>query len=186
MFDLLVTIPDEQKVFLGAVRTAMQHYFGADQKRIDHALQVCRYVNELLAYIDAEPVLALTSAYLHDIGIHEAERRHGSNAGNWQELEGPPVAIAILTELGADASLIERVAEIVGKHHTSNGVDAPEFRILWDADAMVNFSGALAGKADAQIEKILHRHMVTEPGLRIARKLFMKDAESLRQWPTDN
>ena len=145
-----------------------------------------RYAQDLLAYIEADPVLTLTAAYLHDIGIHEAERKHGSNAGNWQELEGPPIARAILAELDADASFIDAVAEIVGNHHTAGAVDSPEFRILWDADALVNFAGVLSSKTDEQIEEILHKHMVTEPGFRMARKLFMTDAESHRIWPIDN
>jgi hypothetical protein len=181
MFDLLVKPNAEQKSFLAAVRAGMESYFGADRRRIEHALQVYVYARELLSYIEADTVVTLTAAYLHDIGIHEAERKHGSHAGNWQELEGPPVARAILADLDAGAELIEKVAEIVGNHHTPGAVDAPEFRILWDADALVNFAGVLSDKSDAQIENILNKHMVTEAGFRIARRLFMRDAESHRR-----
>jgi putative nucleotidyltransferase with HDIG domain len=154
----------------------MEHYFGADQKRIDHALQVCSYAEELLAYIEADPVLTLSAAYLHDIGIPEAERKHGSSAGSWQEVEGPPVARAILMDLGADRLFIELVAEIVGNHHTSRAVDSSAFRILWDADALVNFSEVLPEKTAQQIEALLRRHMVTEPGFQLALKLFLKES----------
>lgn len=172
MFNLIVKPTSEQKLFLARVRAAMEDYFGDDQKRIEHALQVCRYAEELLTFIDADPVLTLTSAYLHDIGIHEAERKHGSTAGNWQELEGPAIAVEILAELDADLALITLVAEIVGKHHTERAVDSPEFRILWDADALVNFADVLPSRSAEQVESILHKHMVTEPGLRMARQLF--------------
>ncbi len=178
MFDLLVNISPKQKVFLSAVRAAMEQCFGADQRRIDHALQVSRYAGKLLPYIEADPVLTLTSAYLHDIGIHEAERKHGSNAGNWQELEGPPIASAILAELGAECRFIELVAEIVGNHHTSCAVDSAEFRIIWDADALVNFAEVLPAKSAEQVEALLRRHMVTEAGFQIARKLFLEEGKS--------
>ncbi len=177
MFDLLVKPSPAQKSFLEAVRAGMENYFATDRRRIDHALQVCRYARDLLTYIEADTVLTLTAAYLHDIGIHEAERKHGSSAGNWQELEGPPVAMALLSQLGAEDDLIEKVAEIVGNHHTPGAVDSPEFRILWDADALVNFAGGFATKTDGQIEAILHRHMVTEAGFRMARKRFLADQE---------
>lgn len=186
MFNLVVKTSHAQETFLSAVRAAMVQYFGADRKRIEHAVQVCTYAQDLLAYIEADPVLTLTAAYLHDIGIHAAERKHGSNAGNWQELEGPPIARAILGKLDADACFIDAVAEIVGHHHTAGAIDSPEFRILWDADALVNFAGVLSHKNDEQIEAILHKHMVTEPGFRMARKLFMEGAESHRIWPIDN
>ncbi len=177
MFNLLVKISPEQKTFIARVRAAMVQYFAADQRRIEHALQVCRYAEELLTYIDADPVLTLTAAYLHDIGIPEAERKHGSCAGNWQELEGPPIATALLAELDAEASFIELVAEIVGNHHTSCGVDSPGFRIIWDADALVNFAEVLPSKSAEQIENILKNHMVTEPGFKMARKLFLADGK---------
>lgn len=186
MLNLLLKIPAEQKAFLDNVRAAMQRYFGDDQQRIDHALQVYRHAEELLAFIEADPLVALTSAYLHDIGIHEAQRKHGSNAGNWQEIEGPPIAAQILAELNAGTAFVDQVTEIIGKHHTRGGVDSPEFRIIWDADALVNFVGALPAKNDEQIEALLRSHMVTAPGFRIARRLFMQDAESHQQWPPVN
>lgn len=182
MFNLLVKIPVEQESFLEKVRAAMECSFGDDQKRVDHALQVFRYAKELLIFIEADPVLTLTAAYLHDIGIHEAERKHGSNAGRWQELEGPPIAASILAELGAEATFIDLVTGIIGHHHTRGGVDSPEFRIVWDADAMVNFAGALTSRTDEQVEEILRNHMVTAPGFSLARKLFMTDAEGHRRW----
>ncbi len=181
MLNLLVNTSPEQKAFLAKVRLAMEQYFGEDQRRIDHALQVTRYAEEILAYIEADPVLTLTSAYLHDIGIPEAERKHGSNAGNWQELEGPPVTRDLLARLGSEPSFVEQVADIVGHHHTSCGVDSPEFRVIWDADALVNFAEVLPEKSKEQIENILQDHMETEAGFRIASRIFIQDTESHRR-----
>ena len=178
MFHVIVKMDAGQKAFLAQVRDAMQDYFGADQRRIDHALQVSCYAEELLSYIDADPVTTLAAAYLHDIGIHEAERKHGSSSGKWQEIEGPPIARKILASLDADEPLTGQVAAIVARHHTRNGVDSPEFRVIWDADALVNFAEVLPSKSAEQIEGLLQGHMVTEPGFRIARKIFIKDTES--------
>ena len=181
MFNIIVKMDTEQQAFLAEVREAMQGYFGADQRRIDHALQVSLYAEELLAYVDADPVITIAAAYLHDIGIHEAERKHGSSSGKWQEIEGPPIAREILAGLAAEEALTEQVAAIVASHHTRNGVDSPEFRIIWDADALVNFAEVLPSKSEAQIEGLLQGHMVTEPGFRIARRIFIKDTESHRK-----
>lgn len=175
MHHLLVKLSAPQGAFLDQVRAAMMSYFALDQRRIDHALQVADYALQLLPYIDADPVLTLTAAYLHDIGIPEAERKHGSSAGHWQELEGPPVARMLLSGLAAESCFMESVAEIVGKHHTFAAIDSAEFRILWDADALVNFAGVLTGKTRQQGENILQKHMVTEAGFRLARQLFLKD-----------
>lgn len=154
------------------VRAAMEAYFGADARRIDHALQVTTYAQELLAFIDADPIVTLSAAYLHDIGIPAAERKYGSCAGPYQEELGPPVAREILERLGAPEALVETVCTLVGRHHTPGGVDSPEFRILWDADALVNLAEVVPGKTPEQIRTILDRSMVTEPGYRRALSLF--------------
>jgi len=159
----------------------MENYLGADRRRIDHTLQICRCAEELLTYIEADPVQTLTAAYLHDIGIHYAERKHGSSSGNRQEMEEQSVARAILAKLDAGDGLIERVVEIIANQRIVGAVDSPEFRILWDADALVTFAEDLAMKTDEQIEVILHRHMVTEPGFRMARKRFLTDSEKHRK-----
>lgn len=175
MFNLIVKVSTAEKAFLETVRVAMEEYFGEDQRRIDHALQVSLYARELLSYIDADPVQTLTAAYLHDIGIPEAERKHGSSAGNFQELEGPAIAKEILEKLGACEALVNPVVEIVGSHHTPAAIDSMEFRVIWDADALVNFASVLHGKSEVHIESVLQGHMVTEAGYRMARNLFLKD-----------
>jgi HD superfamily phosphodiesterase len=172
---VISTISPEQQAFLCTVKAAMKVCFGRDERRIAHALAVAGHARRLLDYVEADPVLTMSVAWLHDIGIHEAERRHGSSAGNFQELEGPPIARRLLAELGAAPELVEQVAAIVGRHHTPGGIDSPEFRILWDADALVNFAEVLPGKPAAEVERILHRHMVTEAGYRAARQLFLAD-----------
>jgi HD superfamily phosphodiesterase len=159
--------------FLQQVRQAMEDYFGADARRIAHALQVTAYADELLAYIDADPTVTLTAAYLHDIGIPAAERIYGSCAGPYQEELGPPVARELLSGLGAPAELIETVCAMIGKHHTPGGVDSPEFRIIWDADALVNLDEVVPGKSPEEIRAILAKWLVTEPGYRRALDLYL-------------
>lgn len=160
-------------IFVEKVRRAMEEYFGADARRIAHAHAVAGYARELLAYIDADETVTMAAAYLHDIGIPEAERRYGSCAGPYQEQEGPPVAREILTRLSAPPALVETICALVGAHHTPNGIDSPEFRILWDADALVNLAEILPGKSARQIRPILEKSMVTEPGFRRALVLFL-------------
>ena len=169
----LKPVSSEQRRFLDKVCAAMQAYFGNDQRRIDHALKVASYAEQMLAFIEADAVVAMSAAYLHDIGIPEAERVHGSSAGNWQEIEGPPVARRILRQLEAEPELIERVATLVGCHHTPNGDNSAEFRTLWDADALVNFQAIAEEKSREQMEVIINNHMMTEPGFRMAQNLFL-------------
>ena len=86
------------------------------------------------------------AAVLHDIGILAAERKHGSNAGKFQEIEGPASARPILEGLGVDAERTGHILRIIGSHHSAREIDTPEFRIIWDADRLANIPEELAGK----------------------------------------
>lgn len=78
------------------------------------------------------------AALLHDIGIHEAERRHGSSAGPYQEQEGPAVARPLLREAGADEEESRRVCWLIAHHHSYGAGEDTDFRILLEADFLVN------------------------------------------------
>ena len=117
---------------------AMKRLFGDDQRRIDHALRVLEHAEAILEQYPADRDIVVAAAILHDIGILEAERKHGSSAGKWQEIEGPPVARRILSDLGASKAFTEAVCDIVGNHHSARGSLTPEFDVLWDADWLVN------------------------------------------------
>jgi len=171
----LVRLDSDKEHFLERVCRAMEGYFGSDIRRITHAHDVKNHAANLLCYIDADPVLTIAAAYLHDIGIPESERKYGRCDGKSQEIEGPPVARMLLAGIGADTRLIDSVCELVGHHHTPNAIDSPEFRILWDADALVNLAEVVEGKGDFAIEAILGKALVTEPGYRMARKIYLPD-----------
>ena len=83
-------IKRKEDLFKDRVAVEMKMYFRTDFKRIGHAAKVARYVEQLVHEEKADPAVALAAAYLHDIGVKEAERKHGSNAPEYQELEGPP------------------------------------------------------------------------------------------------
>ena len=137
---------------------AMKREFGNDQKRITHASKVLDHARELLRYEGGDPGVVMAAAILHDIGIHEAEKKHGSSAGVYQEKEGPPIAKRIMKEIGIDHDTIEHVLKIVGSHHSANDIDTLEFRIIWDADWLVNmpdeFPNADRNDLLQKIEKI--------------------------------
>lgn len=169
----LVRLDSGKKNFLKQVCQVMEAYFGTDIRRIAHAHDVEKHAVDLLSYIDADPVVTITAAFLHDIGIPEAERKYGRCDGKSQEIEGPPVARMLLADIGATELLIDSVCELVGNHHTPNAIDSPEFRILWDADALVNLAEVVEGKEDYAIEAILHKALVTEPGYRMAKEIYL-------------
>jgi len=81
----------------------MKNVFAGDQKRIEHTLAVLDYAEQIQQAEGADPFLVKAAAVLHDIGIAEAERKYGSAAGEYQQMEGPPMAEAILKEYNSTA-----------------------------------------------------------------------------------
>jgi putative nucleotidyltransferase with HDIG domain len=117
----------------------MKEYFGQDQGRIRHALRVTQYAGSILQYEgSADRDVAIAAAILHDIGIPEAERKHGSAAGTYQEIEGPPIAKELMCQEGLSEGMIEEVSQIIAHHHTPGVVHTINFSVLYDADVIVN------------------------------------------------
>jgi len=148
---------------------AMQRTFGRDQKRISHALTVLERAKEIMRGEDgADPKVVLAAAVLHDIGIQEAERKHGSAAGRFQELEGPPMAQAIMKDLGLDEDTRDHVAKIIANHHSARDIDTLEFRILWDADWLVNIPEEYPHHTPEKLKALIEKVFKTATGRQIA------------------
>ncbi len=148
----------------------MKIIFGDDRRRIDHALAVLGFAEAILDVEGGDPLTIKAAAILHDIGIPEAERKHGSAAGRFQEIEGPPIARSIMQELGIDEPTIDHVCRIVGSHHSAGGIDTLEFRIIWDADWLVNIPEEHAEMDKVKLRQLAGRVFRTKEGRRLAER----------------
>ena len=158
---------------------AMKREFGEDKERISHALRVLDHAEALLPEVGGSPRVVIAAALLHDIGIQEAERKHGSAAGKFQEQEGPPVALRILENLDFEPESVDHVCRIVGSHHSGGDVDTQEFRIVWDADRLVNIEeGELGDGSPESLEKVINKAFLTDPGRDRAREMFLSQTDS--------
>lgn len=177
----LGTLPEEflkhrEDLLKDRVAVAMKRYFKTDFKRIGHASKVARYAEDIGKKEGADMAVVLCAAYLHDIGITEAERKFNSSAARYQESEGPPIARAILEELGAKEELIDEVCDIVGHHHHPRKNETLNFKALYDADLIVNLE---EGHKDAPMDpeklaSIIAKSFLTETGKIKARQVLLK------------
>ena len=154
------------------IRT-MEDYFNGDMKRVDHAYRVMKNAERLLETEDGDYTIVVAAALFHDIGIHEAKRKHESTSGKYQEIEGPPIARKILTELGYEQSQIDEICEIIAHHHTPGKVLTNNFNILYDADWLVNLGGEFDVEDRDKISSIIERVFLTESGRSIAQELYL-------------
>lgn len=122
-----------------ALANAVSEYFGADTRRIRHAQRTAEIAETILSdKADADPNVVLAAAYLHDIGIKNAETKYGSADAEHQETEGPPVARQILERLDYPEAFIVEVCDIIGHHHHPRNGETVNFKVLYDADQRVN------------------------------------------------
>jgi HD superfamily phosphodiesterase len=141
--------------------------------RIQHFTKVHAYSRLIgqLEGLNQELLFTLeTAAYVHDIGIKPAWVKYGSSAGPYQEELGPEIAEKLLTELNFDPKVIDRVAYLVGHHHTYDKIDGLDYQILVEADFLVNlFEDNLSKEAAQHAYDSIFK---TESGKRICREMF--------------
>ncbi|MHC1697366.1 MAG: HD domain-containing protein [Geobacteraceae bacterium] len=159
---------------LGSIETAMRAYFGSDQRRIDHALRVTGFAGDILKTEEGDRLVVIAAALLHDIGIREAERKYGSSAGNLQEQEGPPVAREILTGLGVAEAVIDEVCEIIASHHSLGEVDTDNFRVIWDADWLVNLGDEFDLRDSEKTLGMIAKIFQTATGRNLAERVYLE------------
>lgn len=182
------TLPEEfltqrDDLLKDRVAVEMKRYFKSDFRRIGHAMRVARYAEQIgkdeqskkfdrKTDEQANLAVILAAAYLHDIGIKDAEKKHGSNAPKYQELEGPPIARAILEKLGAKVDMIDEVCDIVGHHHHPRENETINFKVLYDADLITNLEEDQKEKLEKNEEpigkerlaRIIEKSFLTESG----------------------
>ena len=151
----------------------MTEYFSGDPKRIQHFIKVhsfARYIGLGEKLTEHEQFLLECAALVHDIGIKPAEEKYGECGGKLQEQEGPAPAEKMLTELGYDERDIKRICYLVSRHHTYIDVEGEDYRILLEADFLVNLyeDGLSAEAAKTALEMIFR----TKTGIRICKEMF--------------
>jgi hypothetical protein len=160
---------------------AVKTEFGDDQRRITHALRVFEAAQDLLRREEASPKVVVAAALLHDIGIQAAEEKHGSAAPRYQEQEGPSIARRILEGLDLEEKTIQHVCRIVGSHHSGGDIDTPEFRVVWDADWLVNLPEEHGDLPPEKLRALIEKAFRTDTGRELARKRFLEtDAPAAR------
>ncbi len=154
---------------------AMKAFFGADEKRIKHALAVLDYAKSIHSVESGDPRVVLAAAILHDVGIPASEEKYGSIDGRYQEKEGPPIAREILQRVGMDEPATDHVCDIIADHHSAKRMDTTEFRILWDADWLVNIPNWYKDADEEKLTEVVEKVFKTGKGLAMAREIFLEE-----------
>jgi len=149
----------------------MKRYFGPDLKRVNHALKVVQYAEEILKIEGGHPLVVLGAAYLHDIGIKAAEEKYGSASAEDQEKMGPGIARDILNRLNVQREIVNEICDIIGHHHHPREKETLHFQILFEADWLVNIEEEGFSSDLKKLEEIIEKNFRTLTGKKFAREL---------------
>jgi len=158
---------------IGSVIAAMIDYLGGNIHEIEHMLKVYGYAKAIgeMEKLDEDLQKTLEiAAVVHDIGIPRAMEKYGNDAGPYQEELGPGEAEKLLRKLGCDEKRMERVCFLVGHHHTYAGVDGVDYRILLEADFLVNAANKKLSKENVAAAR--ENFFRTESGIDFLNKAF--------------
>lgn len=119
----------------------MQQFDGGKPSRIQHLTKVHSFAAQIGRKEGLDPETQFTleiTAVLHDIGIKPSKEKYGYCDGKTQEELGPPIAEAMLRPLHVPDHIIQRVCYLIANHHTYDNVVGLDYRILLEADFLVN------------------------------------------------
>jgi len=150
----------------------LKEYFKDDIKRINHARNVMKFAEEIMEKEKADWHIVIPASILHDIGVKAAEAKYGSSKSCYQEKEGPPIARDILLRMGLKREDIDEICEIIANHHTPGKINTQNFKVLYDADLLVNLSDKLNSYDKKKLKDLINKDFLTRTGKKIAKKNF--------------
>ena len=151
----------------------MIEYYEGDPKRIQHFIKLHSFaamIGQKENLDETTQFILEATAYTHDIGIKPAEEKYGRCDGKLQEQEGPIVAQKMLSEVGIENYMIERICYLIGNHHTYDHVEGMDYQILIEADFLVNMLED--DMSERSIRKAYERIFKTESGKKLCRVMF--------------
>ena len=158
---------------LHALMLKMIEFDAGDAKRIQHFVKVASFARTIGMgeSLDTDTLLTLeAAAIVHDIGIQPSEEKYGDCIGKHQEEMGPEPARKMLAEIGFSTERCERVAYLVGHHHTYTDIDGADYQALVEADFLVNLFED--GSSEKNIRTACEKVFRTATGKRLLETMF--------------
>ena len=116
-------------------------YANGNKKDIAHFLKAHSYarLTGKLEQLDEKTQKILEiAAIVHDIACPLCRKKYGNSNGKFQEIEGPDLVYDFLKPFSLTDLEINRIAYLVGHHHTYENIDGLDYQILLEADFLVN------------------------------------------------
>jgi hypothetical protein len=129
------------EAMIAEILNGMVAFSNGNLHDIAHFVKVwgfARSIGILEKLSDEEQLILEIAAITHDIACPLCREKYGNTNGELQEKEGALLVLDFLQDSGLSPSQIERVSFLVGHHHTLNDINGRDYRILVEADYIVN------------------------------------------------
>ena len=140
---------------------------------VDHFIRVWTYAKTIgeLEQLDEETQYILeVAAITHDIACPLCRDKYGNTNGKHQEEEGAPLVKEFLSDSEMTEVQIDRVAFLVGHHHTFTGIDSLDWQILIEADYIANATEN--GYSETNVRNFIQKIMKTDSAKSLAKDVF--------------
>lgn len=145
-------------------------------KDVHHLMKVHSYARMIgiKENLDEDTLETLEiAAIVHDIACPLCREKYGHTHGKEQEIEGDPLAREFLAPFGLPQEKVDRVAYLVGHHHTYNPIQGIDYQILIEADYIVNaFEQNINSEAIQQFRDTIFK---TDSGKELLTTLYLQE-----------
>lgn len=158
-----------------ALTRRMIEYSAGNTNDIAHFLKVLAFAEMIgsLEQLDARTQRTLElAAIVHDISCPFCRKKYGHCGGKEQEKESEALLRPFLAAFDLPEAMRERIIFLVSRHHTVTGVDGMDYRILLEADFLVN--AAEMGLDRPAIERARETVFRTASGKALLDSIFLK------------
>ena len=112
------------------------------------------------------------AAIVHDIACPSLRKEYGHSPHDLQEKYGGPMAREFYKDSGMPEEMLERICYLVSHHHTFTNVSGMDYRILLEADFLVN-----AGENEKNrnsVDKFRQNVFRTKTGITLLDSMYSK------------
>ncbi|MDD5803072.1 MAG: HD domain-containing protein [Clostridia bacterium] len=148
-------------------------YSDGNKHDIAHFLKVYTYarmIGEMENLPENEQKTLEVAAVIHDIACPVCRIKYGNTNGSNQEKESPRLVEDFLKDTDLDEQMKERINYLVSHHHTYTNVDGMDYRILLEADFLVNADESQMSQN--AIETAREKVFETETGRRLLTGIY--------------
>lgn len=148
--------------FKEIIIASMKGFYGEEQEKIDQALSILGFAEEILEQENGHPQVVIAAAALHGVGVDET----GKKAERGEEKF--PVVRDILERSGTKEEIIEEVCRILESHEHPGKEDTVNGRIVHDAYQLARLKKESDGKGKAEAKKSDHERFFTAAAKKMA------------------